>query len=272
MKEPKNIRVRIAIKGAVREIAVPSEKWENAVRIANAFKFNNPHDWVTTFLERYVSDSEDRRRNLKMPLLTEIDKIADTMDSFADKGPLRVITMTRRETVLRYLRSGLTRAEAAKLTNLSLSYISGLMKDEGCELPDETVEIPLPATVPVNPALPEETDVAGIKDDLAILARAKQMYEAMNEKMAWAALPPVKRIMWIDAAVTELSTKYLDFLAVMVAMKNDPNKALASRKTWANRRKFIMLNEGELQVSYPKVATLWQPTSEDLLATDWFLL
>lgn len=232
-----------------------------AARRSLASGFKNRTEWCQALLDGHFFLTPGKKRFMKQFILTEIQIINSLIESLN-----KDIVQVRRKTVERYLLSGFRPGDVAKMTNSAKTRVYDMANEikNGA-----TPAVTTPTTAPA-PAVTE--DKAELDESMAVLNLAKQMHKAVAGGVSWESLAAVKRIMWIDAAVTELSTKYMRFADILPIILDKPKTTLASRKSWANRSKFVLLNEGELQITCPEVASVWKPTGEDILATDWFLL
>lgn len=256
MSEQRELTIRIVIDGEQRQVVLPFEATDGVANVVKAFGFKNRTEWCQALLDGHFFLTPGKKRFMKQFILTEIQIINSLIESL-DKD----IVQVRHKTVERYLLSGFRPGDVAKMTNSAKTRVY-----------DMANKIKKGATPTTEPAPTVTEDKAELDESMAVLNLAKQMHKAVAGGVGWESLVAVKRIMWIDAAVTELSTKYMRFADILPIILDKPETTLASRKSWANRSKFILLNEGELQITCPEVASVWKPTGEDILATDWFLM
>ena len=253
MSDQRELSIRITINDEVRQVMLPFEASEGLEVVVKTFGFKDRTEWCQAFLDAHYALTPNKKRFMKQAVLNEIQIVNNLVKSVGgDKAQIH------RKTIERYLLSGFKPGDVTKMTNSGKTRVY----DMANEIKAGTL------SAPVSASPKEELD-----ESLAILARAKKMYDAMNESIKWESLSPVKRVMWIDAAVTELSTKYITFADVLTAMRENPGTTLASRKAWSDRRRFALVNDNQLRVTNPPGESIvWQATSQDLLADDWFLL
>lgn len=254
MSGQRELTVRIIIDGNTRQVVLPFEAAAGLDVVVNTFDFKGRTEWCQAFLDAHFMLDPGRKRFMKQAILSEIQIVNSLTETLA--GDKQQIC---RKTIERYLLSGFKVADVAKMTNYSKTRIYEIQAELK---PGSEPKAPAPTS-----AAKEELD-----ESLAILNLAKSMYEQTGEKIAWEALPPVKRVMWIDAAVTDLAAELFEFQDVLRVMKEKPAKTLATRKAWGNRKIFVFLHDNELRISRPDVASVWKATSEDLLAGDWIFL
>lgn len=254
MSGQRELTVRIVIDGNTRQVVLPFEAAAGLDVVVKTFDFKGRTEWCQAFLDAHFMLDPGRKRFMKQAILSEIQIINSLTETLA--GDKQQIC---RKTIERYLLSGFKVADVAKMTNYSKTRIYEISAElkPGSE-----------AKTPASTSAAKEE----LEEGLAALNLAKSMHKAINDGISWEALSHVNRIMWIDAAVTELAAEYFEFQDVLRAMKDKPTKTLATRKAWGDRKTFIFLHDNELRQSRPDVAVVWKATSEDLLATDWLFL
>lgn len=282
--DSKFVTIITTINGEERKIIIPSEYWSDVLVAVRIMGFDTAAEMSARLVE-HAWRVAGRRRPLKTILLEEVARIiaVHNANDCNDRA-------CRRDLIQIYLDRGLRHQEISSLINAAAVTI-GIVERQYLKLQSKQLEVPTepdPEQDP-EPVVPEPTteqptppkvvnttqDIEEVDEYLVILNHAKSMFAAINSVVEWKSLPMTSRVMWVDSAIAELSTTLITFADALSAVQKEPGTRI-SRKSWDERNKYVTLggeDNGALRIFSPSGrSSVWFPSSEDLLANDWFVL